>query len=96
MFLPFILQQFQSGCRRVDNVWDVYLENSLKESTRIKRDQGVCHHVLQDSKIPSNWHAFFCVDHNNIKLFKFLAVETSQLQTDGLVTATHKKVVLSN
>ena len=27
---------------------------------------------------------------------KFLAVETSQLQTDGLVIATHEKSVLSN
>ena len=37
VFLPFILQQFQSGCRRNDVVWDIYLENRLKESARIKR-----------------------------------------------------------
>ena len=43
VFLPFILQQFQSGCWRVDNVWDVYLENSLKEYykciTRLKNSK---------------------------------------------------------
>ena len=61
---PFILQQFQSGCRRVDIVWDVYLENSLKESARIKGGQGVRRRVLQDSTIPSNWHAFHLVDQN--------------------------------
>ena len=99
---PFILQQFQSGCRRVDIVWDVYLENSLKESARIKGGQGVRRRVLQDSTIPSNWHAFHLVDQNGIielykiELFKFLAVKTSQLQTDGLVIATHEKSVLSN
>ena len=96
VFLPFILQQFQSGCRRVNIVWDIYLENSLKESARIKRGQGARHRVLQDSKIPSHWHAFLRVDQNKTELFKVLAVETSQLQTDGLVIATHYKSVLSN
>ena len=47
-------------------------------------------------KIPSNWHAFLCVDQNKIELLKFLAVETSQFQTDGLVIATNEKSVLSN
>ena len=96
VFLLFNLQQLQSGCRKVDFVWDVYLENRLKESARIKRGQGVCRLVLQDLKIPSNWHEFFCVDQNKIELFKFLTVETSQLQTDGLVIATHKKSILSD
>ena len=96
VFLPFILQQFQSGCRKVDIVWDIYLENSPKESTRNKRGQGVHRRVLQDSKIPSNWHAFLCVDQNKIELFKFLAVETSQLQTSGLLIATLEKSVLPN
>ena len=46
VFLPFILKQFQSGCRRVYIVSDVCLENSLKESARIKRGQGVHRRVL--------------------------------------------------
>ena len=58
VFLPFILQQFQSVCKRVDIVWDVYLENSLKKSARIRRGQGVRRRVLQDSKVPSNWNSF--------------------------------------
>ena len=56
----------------------------------------MCRLVLQDLKIPSNWHEFLCVDQNKIELFKFLTVETSQLQTDGLVIATHKKSILSD
>ena len=67
-----------------------------KKSARIKRGQGVHRRVLQDSKSPSNWHAFLCVDQNKIELFKFLAVETGQLQTDVLVIATLEKSVLSN
>ena len=47
-------------------------------------------------KIPSNWHVFLRVDQNKIELFKFLAVETIQLQIDGLVIASHEKSVLSN
>ena len=35
-------------------------------------------------------------DQNKIELFTFLAVETSQLQTDRLVIATYEKSVLSN
>ena len=46
VFLPFILQQFQSGFRRVSIVSDVCLENSLKESARIKRGQRVHRRVL--------------------------------------------------
>ena len=79
VFLSFILQQFQSGCRRIDIVWDVYLENSLKESARIKRGQGAHPRVLQDQKTPIDWHVFFRADQNKIELFKFLAADTSQL-----------------
>ena len=46
VFLPLILQQFQSRCRRIYIVSDVCLENSLKESARIKRGQGVHRRVL--------------------------------------------------
>ena len=95
VFLSFILQQFQSGCRRIDIVWDVYLENSLKESARIKRGQGAHPRVLQDQKTPIDWHVFFSADQNKIELFKFLAADTSQLQAGGLVIATHEKSVLS-
>ena len=40
VFIPYLKNQ-ASRVERLDLVWDVYLENSLKNSTRDKRGQGV-------------------------------------------------------
>ena len=39
IFLPHISKQLES-CTRVDIVWDIYIPNSIKESTREKRSRG--------------------------------------------------------
>ena len=71
LFLPFILPQFQSGCRRVDIVWDVYLENSLKESARIKRGQGVRRRVLQELKFEATGMHFFMLIRTKLNYSHF-------------------------
>ena len=40
VFIPYLSQQLQHATR-VDVVWDRYLPDSLKESTREKRGKGV-------------------------------------------------------
>ena len=94
MFIPFIRRQLET-CSRVDIVWDVYLENSLKTSARVKRGHGIRRRVLPDSKIPSNWHSFLRVDENKEELFKFLAIESTSIQTDKAVVSTQAGTVLS-
>ena len=39
IFLPWTIRQLQD-CKRIDVVWDVYYEESLKETTREKRGNG--------------------------------------------------------
>ena len=49
VFVPYINKQLQ-GCARVDIVWDLYLPDSLKESTREKRGRGVRRRCLVQPK----------------------------------------------
>lgn len=46
-FLPYIKTQLQHA-DRVDVVWVVYVENSLKEATRCSRGVGVCCRISPD------------------------------------------------
>ena len=70
VFVPYINNQLQ-GCTRVDIVWDLYLPDSLKESTQEKRGRGVWRKVSGPTKIPGNLD--FLHDPNNKKeLFAFL------------------------
>ena len=40
MFIPYVKKQLESATR-VDVVWDTYVPDSLKESTREKRGKGI-------------------------------------------------------
>ena len=59
-FKDYALKVF--SCARVDNVLDVYIENTLKASERRKRGPGICHRVKPDSNIPGNSHSFLRID----------------------------------
>ena len=54
IFIPYILSQFQNASR-VDLVWDRYLEDTLKGTTRAKRGKGVRRRVVAGALIPGNW-----------------------------------------
>ena len=49
---------------RVDLVWDVYKDDSLKKFLREKRGSGQRRKVLESTKIPKNWKGFLRVDEN--------------------------------
>ena len=44
--------------KRIDIVWDDYVEASLKATTRHKRGQGVRQQVAPGNKLPRNWKEF--------------------------------------
>ena len=54
-FIPYIRAQL-SHVTRLDIVWDEYLENSLKATTRGKRGSGARQCVAADNKLP--WKSF--------------------------------------
>ena len=71
VFVPHILSQLKVA-DRVDLVWDVYLENSIKDSTRQKRGLGVRRKVSGNVKLPSNFKDFLSDPTNKTELFQYL------------------------
>ncbi|GFO25216.1 hypothetical protein PoB_005172100 [Plakobranchus ocellatus] len=72
IFLPFIKAQLRN-VTRIDIVWDVYLEDSLKSTTREIRGRGIRRRVATPNAIPSNWQEFLRLADNKTELFEFLA-----------------------
>jgi len=96
IFIPYIERQMAS-VQRVDFVWDVYEDGSLKESTQEKRGSGKRRKVATDVKIPHSWNSFLHVKENKQELFKLLANAIVKMETEGqrLYTTDGDKV-LSN
>ena len=72
VFASYILKHLETA-RRVDLVWDVYQDDSLKRSLREKRGSGQRRKVLASTRIPVDWKGFLRVDDNKNELFKLLA-----------------------
>jgi hypothetical protein len=87
-FLPFIKAQLRHA-DRVDIVWDEYIENSLKATTRCHRGTGVRRRVTPTNQLPRNWSSFLREDSNKRELFMFLADCASSLEVGGQVVTTY-------
>ena len=71
MFIPHLKRHLQDT-KRLDVVWDEYIQDSLKETTREKRGKGVRRKVSGSTKIPGNWKNFLGDQMNKKELFAFL------------------------
>ena len=69
--------QLQSS-KRIDIIWDTYLPDSLKESTREKRGKGLRRKVSSQAKLPGKWMDFLCDFKNKTELFAFLTDQISK------------------
>ena len=78
-FLPYIKSQL-SHAKCLDVVWDEYIANSLKATTRSKRGQAARRRIQANSQIPRNWQQFLRNDENKRELFQFLAQRVVSLQ----------------
>ena len=58
---------------RVDLVWDIYKDDSLKGTARAKRGKGVRRHVVGKTALPGNLQNFLRFDSNQRELFNFLS-----------------------
>ena len=63
VFGPYISTQMDKTSR-VNVVWDVYLPDSLKGTTRQKRGKGVRRRVSPSTTIPKSWKDFLRFDDN--------------------------------
>ena len=59
--LPFVRKEIEN-VKRLDTVWDRYVENSLKDDPRESRGQGIRKRDVSTSSIPINWHSFFEIE----------------------------------
>ena len=78
-FLPFIKGQLRHA-RRVDVVWDEYIANSLKATTRCNRGGGVRRRVAATNQLPRNWKFSFVRMPTNTSYFCFWAITLVPLQ----------------
>ena len=53
IFIPYLEKQLEA-ISKFDVVWDTYILNSLKESIREKRGEGVPRKVSGETKLPGN------------------------------------------
>ena len=95
VILPYI-SSCLSRYQRVDIVFDVYVQDSLKACTREKRGSGVRRKVVGSSKTPKVWSSFLRDNNNKTELFKFLSEMIVAIETNGKVFVTHGENVLTN
>lgn len=72
VFIPYITLQLHNASR-LYRVWDRYIEDSLKGTTRKKRGKEIRRRVMAGGAILGNWRDFLRVDRNKIELFSFLS-----------------------
>lgn len=95
VFLPY-LKTLLCDIVRLDVVWDVYTDDSLKTSTREKRGKGIRRRVDSTNNVPGNWHEFLRVPENKSELFQYLAVQAAEnLKTEKGVFLTYKQNVIT-
>lgn len=73
IFIPWTKQ----NSNRIDVVWDVYKQDSLKECIRAKRGRGVRRKVNGQTKLPPNFKDFLRDSKNKEELFNFLTHKIS-------------------
>lgn len=96
IFIPYMSTKLQT-VSRLDLVWDTYLADSLKCTTRAKRGQGVRRRVVAAAAIPGNWQNFLRVNSNKTELFRFLSAALMEWfdQEDKQLVITDVEAVLS-
>ena len=96
VFIPYVLKQLDSA-KRIDVVWDVYIPESLKATTRHKRGHGQRRRLTPTSPIPSNWASGLRNDRNKEDLFQFLAKQLAILKMERTtIVSTLQDRAISN
>ena len=79
VLLPYVVNCRAQNVKRIDLVWDGYLENSLKQGTREARGTGTRRRVCDNAAIPLNWKSFLRLNDNKKELFQYLAASVQSL-----------------
>ena len=95
IFIPYLQNQLKS-IQRLDIVWDRYIPNSLKNSTRENLGQSVRRKVTADGVLPKNWNSFLRCNDNKKELFPFLSKAVIKQITTPQIFATIGNEVISS
>lgn len=82
--------------KRVDVIFDVYKDDSLKNNTREKRGKGLRQRVTAAGKLPRNWQTFLRSSENKVELFYFLADGLQEKHDTKTIVATKGEEVVCN
>ena len=96
--IPYIESYFKN-VSRIDLIWDVYHDKSLKNITRKKRGTSFKRIVSNRTSLPPNWAAFLKNNFNKTELSLFLAnyvVNYYRTNKEVLIVSTLKDNVITN
>nr|XP_014351797.1 PREDICTED: uncharacterized protein LOC106706003 [Latimeria chalumnae] len=94
-----VLPKLESYCtkyKRIDIVFDVCWQFSLKFETKSKWGKGIRRRVTGTSKTPTNWRSFLRNDNNKTELFHFLVDKIAEISTTNTVIMTKGENIISN
>ena len=94
VFIPFIKRTLAS-CRRLDLVWGVYREDSLKNDARDIRGSGSRRRVAPEKMVPQNWSDFLKNSMNKTELFQFLSSSILSIEVEELIIVTSEDMALT-
>ena len=78
-FMPRITKVL-SNVLRIDVIFDVYLESSLKNSVRLHCEEGSGKRVKDNYKVPTNWKAFLRHSENKANFFVSCKIWTRKFE----------------
>ena len=79
VFCPQIRKHMNDySAQPVDIKFDMYKDESLKASTRVKRGKRISRKVLDKSVAPTNWRIFLRLDQNKTELFCYVSITIIQ------------------
>ena len=90
------VRSYSTKHQRIDIVFDVYKESSLKVEARSKRGKGIRRRVTSNRKTPQNWKSSPMDNNNKTKRFHFLVDRLSEADMPSLVTVTKEEDVCCN
>lgn len=95
-FQKHIIQECEKySVKRIDIVWDVYKDGSIKDNTRELRGPGTRRQAMQSATLPKIWSNFLNNSENKSNLFELLARDITTFDIDNTeVFSTYKNRVL--
>ncbi|KAJ8383620.1 hypothetical protein AAFF_G00216930 [Aldrovandia affinis] len=85
--LPYLQSLMTDSMTRVDAVWDIYIEASLKSQTHVKRGGTAGCRTRVSAKIPlpkgAQWQKFLKDSQNKDQLFQFISQELQENTADS-------------